>query len=620
MGATFSASAVFRAVDMISAPARRMESSMSRMSRAMGGLKTAAFGLAGGLAISSIMSTGVKAITDYDESVKSLGAITGLTGKAFEPFENQIKRVGDATKKSYVEVAKSMELIGSAKPELLGNADAMGQMTEATILLSKASGMTLTDSTSALTKAMNQFGVGADQAIKFVDILSTSEQKGTATTSQIVEALIRGGSTAKTMGMDFDETNAFLQAFAKAGVVGSEAGTMMSAVLSKGAKMTKSEFNPTIVGASKAIDNMAKAHLTYTDLLKITDAEGAKFFATLINQNDTLQSLKGNLHVAGNAMAQADIRSKAFNVRIQELTDRFKNLMINGSETSGVLNVFGTVLGFITDHLGLIIGLIGGVIGYYIMYKAITLAVTAVTIANNVALGVSIAMHGGLTMALRGNAVALGTMKAITAIATAAQWVFNAALWACPITWIVGGILAIVAGIVLMIVYWDKVKKKIDEWSNSAVWQILSIVLPIMKLVELIAYLQDRWDGIKKAFSDGGFLNGLKAIGRALLSFILKPVEVIIGAIAKLTGAQWAKDATASISGMRTKLDEGLVSKEKPVNKDAAVLESKKTIESNSNQTLKIDINDPNNRANVYGNLTAIPVMVNSTRRGLNGS
>ena len=615
MAVTFSASAVFRAVDMISAPARRMESAMGRMNKAMGGLKTAAMGLAGGFAVGSLLSTATSAMTDYNESVQSLGAITGLTGKAFEPFERQIKRVGDATKKSYVEVAKSMELIGSAKPELLGNAEAMGQMTEATILLSKASGMDLETSTGALTKAMNQFGVGADQAIKFVDILSTSEQKGTATTSQIVEALVRGGSTAKTMGMDFDETNAFLQAFAKAGVVGSEAGTMMAAVLSKGAKMTRSEFNPTIVGAAKAIDNMAKANLSYTDLLKITDAEGAKFFATLINQNDTLQALKGTLHVEGNAMAQADIRAKSFNIRIEELTNRFKNLMINGSETSGVLNIFGGVLGFITNNLGLIIGLMGGVIAYYVMYKTITLAVTAVTIAKNVALGISIAMHGGLTMALRGNAVALGALKVVSAIATAAQWVFNAALYACPLVWIVAAIMAVIGAIVLLVKYWDKLKAKMDEWSNSAVWQILSILVPVMKLVELIAFMQDRWNGIKKAFKEGGFLEGIKAIGRGLLSFLLKPIEIILGAVAKLTGAQWAKDATKSISDMRAGFDEGLVSKEKPVNKDASVLESKKTIESNSNQNLKIDINDPNNRANVSGNLTAIPVMVNSTRR-----
>lgn len=615
MATVFSASAVFRAVDMISAPARRMESSMARMNKAIGGLKTAALGLAGGLAIGSILSTATTAMTDYNASVASLGAITGLTGKAFKPFEEQIMRVGDATKKSYVEVAKSMELIGSAKPELLSNAEAMGQMAEATILLSKASGMDLTASTSALTKAMNQFGVDADQAIKFVDILSTSEQKGTATTSQIVEALIKGGSTAKTMGMDFDETNAFLQAFAKAGVVGSEAGTMLSAVLSKGAKMTNNQFNPTIVGASKAIDNMAKAHLSYTDLLKITDAEGAKFFATLINQNDTLQALKGNLYVAGNAMAQADIRSKSFNVRIEELTNRFKNLVINGSETSGVLNVFGNVLGFLTDHLGLIIGLIGSVIAYYVAYKAITLAVTAVTIAKNVALGVSIAMHGGLTMALRGNAVALGTLKVVTALSTAAQWMFNTSLYGCPIVWIIAGIMALVAGIILLIKYWDKIKKKVDEWSNSAVWQILAVINPLMKLVELVAYLQDRWQGIKNAFTEGGFLEGIKAIGRAIMSFMLKPMEVIYNSIAKITGAKWAVESAKQVANMRAGYDKGLVNQEKPVNKDASILESKKTIESNSNQNLKIDINDPNNLTTVSGNLQAIPVMVNSTRK-----
>lgn len=302
-------------------------------------------------------------------------------------------------------------------------------------------------------------------------------------------------------------------------------------------------------------------------------------------------------------------------MRVEELTSRFKNLMINGSETSGVLNAFGAVLGFVTDHLGAIFGILGGVIAYYVAYKAITLAITAVTIAKNVALGVSIAMHGGLTMALRGNAIALGTFKVVSAIATAAQWVFNAALYACPLVWIVAAIMAVIGAIVLLVKYWDKVKAKMDEWSNSAIWQILSLFNPIMKIVELIGFLQDRWDGIKRAFTEGGFLEGIKAFGKSIMSFIMKPFEVILGWIAKITGWEWAENATKGVQMMRGYLDEGLVSNEKPVNKDAAVLESKKTIESNSNQNLKIDINDPNNRANVSGSLTAIPVMVNSTRR-----
>lgn len=613
MAATFSASAIFKAVDMISAPARRMEASMARMNKVMGGMKTAALGLAGGLAIGSIVSTATMAMTDYNQSVRSLQAITGLTGKTFIPFEKEIKNIGNELKLAYPTVSKAMELMGSLDATLLNNAKDMGSMTRAAILLSKASGAELPETAQSLTSIIKIFGDTANEAAKYVDILSTSEQKGTYTVSQLADGLKTVGGTARVLGLNVDETAALLQALAPSSKSVEVASTGLNAILNK-LGVTTGEFNPKIVGSAKAFDNLAKANLTLGQAQKLVGAERAGMLLSLINQNKVVQDLSNNQYIEGNAMAQAEIRATAFNVRIEQLVNRFKNLMITGSETSGILNIFGSVLGFITNNLGLIISLVGGVIAYYVAYKAITLAITAVTIAKNVALGVSIAMHGGLTMALRSNAIALGTFKVIMAIATAAQWLFNASLYGCPIVWIIAGIMAIIAVVILMVKYWDKIKAKIDEFSKSAVWQILALFNPIMKIVELIAFMQDRWQGIKKAFSEGGFLEGIKAIGRALLSFFLKPLEVILGAVGKITGAKWAIEATKQIGDLRTGLDTGLV-QEKPVNKDASVLESKKTIESNNNQNLKIDINDPNNRANISGNLQAIPVMVNSTRK-----
>jgi multidrug resistance efflux pump len=46
----------------------------------------------------------------------------------------------------------------------------------------------------------------------------------------------------------------------------------------------------------------------------------------------------------------------------------------------------------------------------------------------------------------------------ITGLVTAAQWAWNAAQLASPTTWIVAGIIALVAGIVLLVKNWDKVK------------------------------------------------------------------------------------------------------------------------------------------------------------------
>lgn len=581
----FTLSTIYKAVDKFSGPMAAMEKANAKFAAAQtksfAGVKTAfanirnqIIGLAGNIGAAALIMTGFNAVKDFDESLASLRAITGLTGKAFIPFKKEIMAVGDATKMAYPEVAKAFELIGSAKPELLDNAQAMGTMTKATILLSKAADMDLTTSAMSLTQAMNQFDVGADKAVMFVDILSTSEQKGTATTKQLVESLVNGGSTAKTLGVSFEDTNAILQGYAKAGVLGSEAGTQMASVLSKLATVSKKEFNPTQVGAVKALDNLAKANLKYTDILKMVGPEKAKFLSTLLNQNDVVQELSDNLYVQGNAQLQADERTKSFTTRLEQLSAKFKNLVISGNETSGALNLFGKVLGFVTEHLGLILTVVGSVVAAYGAYYAIMSAIRIATIAWNVVLGINYALQGAYPIALAANTVALTAFNVASKIAAFATGLFSAALWACPITWIIAGILALGAGIFLLVKHWDKVKVAMGSFFSGA------------------------WDGIKK-------------FARMILDFMLFPIVMVLKAISKLTGAKWAGDALAGIEKIKDAVsDDEKKEAAKPVNtiKAANDVQIQRNEEIQKNQMELILKNKSNQQVNVSKNSGMIPL------------
>ena len=585
----FTLSTIYKAQDKFSGPLAAMERAnkkfASAQDKSLGALKSsfatarnAIIGLAGNIGIATLMMTGVGAIKDFDASLASLRTITGLSGKAFIPFKNEIIAIGNATKMAFPEVAKAMELIGSAQPELLDNAKAMGQMTRASILLSRASGMDLASSTAALTKSMNQFGAGAEYASKFVDILSTSEQKGTATTQQIVDALTNGGSTAKTLGLTFDETNAIIQAYAKAGVLGSEAGTQMASVLAKLAAQSNKNFNPSIVGATKAIDNLAKANLSYTDLIKIGGQEGAKFMATLINQNAVVQKLSGNLYDVGNAQKQADERSSSFTFKLEALSTRFKNLMISGNETSGMLNFFGKIVGFVTDNLGAILAVIGTSIAVYGAYYAIMTTIRLGMIAYNVVMGIHLGLQG-YPIAMKANVIALAAFNVTQKAAAAATWLFNSALFASPITWIIVGITALVGILYLLIKNWDGVKTAMTGFFTAA------------------------WDGIKK-------------FARLVLDFMLAPVMLVLKAISKISGAQWAKDAVTGIEAMKNQLisTEGEGEAVKPVNtiKAANDAQTQRYEEINKQQLSIMLQNKSNQQVNIVGNTAAIPVTTNT--------
>lgn len=56
-------------------------------------------------------------------------------------------------------------------------------------------------------------------------------------------------------------------------------------------------------------------------------------------------------------------------------------------------------------------------------------------------------------------------------VATAAQWLFNASLYGCPVVWIVAGVAAIVAAGYLLYQNWDVVKEKtIEVWGAVTAW------------------------------------------------------------------------------------------------------------------------------------------------------
>ncbi len=84
-------------------------------------------------------------------------------------------------------------------------------------------------------------------------------------------------------------------------------------------------------------------------------------------------------------------------------------------------------------------------------------------------------------------------------------------------------------------------------------------MFPIIKILELIAFMQDRWDAIKQAFKVEGFLAGLKAIGKALLSFVVKPIEVLLKTIGRIPGMKFAARGAERIGAFRGGFDENLL-------------------------------------------------------------
>ncbi|MFD6672269.1 hypothetical protein ACFWE0_27315, partial [Streptomyces diastaticus] len=104
--------------------------------------------------------------------------------------------------------------------------------------------------------------------------------------------------------------------------------------------------------------------------------------------------------------------------------------------------------------------------------------------------GIALAVAGA-TAALRLYQGAIVAVRVATAVWTGIQWLLNAAFWANPMTWVVLGIMALIAAIVLAIVYWDQIVAAV-----TAAWQWITEATGVA--VEwLMVKLGEAWEWIK---------------------------------------------------------------------------------------------------------------------------
>lgn len=227
-----------------------------------------------------------------------------------------------------------------------------------------------------------------------------------------------------------------------------------------------------------------------------------------------------------------------------------------GKKVGDLTSQYGPKLVAVLKSIG---SALGGVVEFTREHKTTTIAAAAavtalvvVTKAHAAAMAVQAA--GGLVAYLKG----LKLVTAATKVAAAVQWAFTAAIWSSPITWIVAGVAAIAAGLVLFFTK-TKLGRKIwtAAWSGikaglSAAWsyiqpvlakigQVAGVVLPIafrvlktyvttyMKIIGTA--IKVAWSVIKVAFSALKFyiVNVLGPVYKWLWSNIVRPVFGWIG-------------------------------------------------------------------------------------------
>jgi TP901 family phage tail tape measure protein len=238
---------------------------------------------AAGLSVGAIFQKITQDTIGFTKSISELSAITGATGKDLQFYEEQAALIGKTTTLSASQAADAFKLIASAKPDLLANKEALAAVTKEAVKLAEAAGIGLADAASTVGVSLNQFGAGAEEASRFVNVLAAGAKEGSSSITDTAQAMKNAGVAANLAGLSFEEANVGVQLLAKGGLFAAEAGTGFRQVLLKLENEADDRFKPSMVGLAGALENLAAENMSLTELTGLFGAEAMKSAAIMIN-------------------------------------------------------------------------------------------------------------------------------------------------------------------------------------------------------------------------------------------------------------------------------------------------------------------------------------------------
>lgn len=296
-----------------------------------GGLNKLATSIAGVLSIAAVVNEFKKAIavtSEFNATISNLSALTGAVGKDLEVFRQAAIDIGGSTSLSATQAAEAMKLIGSASPDLLKSADSLKSVTQQAVTLAEAAGSTLPQAAAALTGALNQFQLGADQAGRVINVLAAGAKEGASEINDTVEAMRNSGVVAAQAGLNFEQFNGAIQALAQGQIKGAEAGTGLRNVLTILNTQVNSSLKPSVVGLSQALANLEKAGLDDTQMVKLFGRENITTAKVMLQFRGTMDDVTKSITGTSEAYKQAAINQNNLKGDVAQLSSAFETLQI----------------------------------------------------------------------------------------------------------------------------------------------------------------------------------------------------------------------------------------------------------------------------------------------------
>lgn len=517
----------------------------------------------------------------------------GAADAALNEMEESYRKCNSQQEQLNKRLGQGSTAAGGLLGKIKGIASAYLGMKAVTGLVSLSDTMT---QTNARFSMMND---GLQTTAELNDMIYASAQRSRGSYMATADAVAKLGLMAGDAFSSNQETIAFMEQVNKQfKIAGTSAAGIDAAMLQLTQAMGSGvlrgeEYNSILEQAPNIIQAIAKymgvpkgqlkemaadgkitADIVKAAMFACADETNAKFESMPKTWSDIWTSMKNRAIKALNPVL-TKINQLANSERVQRTVNGLiKAFSVMAVVLASIFDGVCSVYNFVADNWSWLSPIIGGVTAALVAYY------TALGIYNGIQ-AISNGITAAAAFAEQVHAASLAMKTGATFAATAAQYGFNAALLACPLTWIIGLIIAIIAVLYIVI----GVINKVANTSISATGVIIGLLAAagafiwnlVLGMVELVLgvinYLVSPFVDFAN-FIGNVFTNPVSSIiylFQSMADSVLAILQKIASAIDFVFGSNMSDTVQSWRNGLKGKADE-LVAKYAPNENYQAVM------------------------------------------------
>lgn len=282
--------------------------------------------------LKQFVQEGLQYSKQLEASAANLSALTGLTGSNLQYLQQQAKQLSQSTvegniriTKSALDIQEAYTIVGSQRPELLKNKEALAEVTKQALILAEAGKIDLLEAVKGVTTSLNQFDFQGKESARVVNVLAAGSKEGAANILYQAQAFEKSGTAMKQANISFEEGAGLIQTLAPRFASAETAGTNLRNIILKLESATDKNLRPSIAGLIPALENLRKKNMDTAEMAKFFGQENINA-ATILRENiDEVINYTQAVTNTSVALEQAAINTDTNAAKQAQAENKFKN-------------------------------------------------------------------------------------------------------------------------------------------------------------------------------------------------------------------------------------------------------------------------------------------------------